>query len=47
MEAKIAKFIKADKYIAYEQFAHMIMVEKGWEKSAEDIRDWLISAVKN
>jgi pimeloyl-ACP methyl ester carboxylesterase len=47
MEAKLAAFLKADKYIAYEQFAHMIMVEKGWEKSAEDIRDWLISAVKN
>ncbi len=46
MEAKIARFIKADKYIAYEQFAHMIMVEKGWEKSAEDIRDWLVAAVK-
>lgn len=47
MEAKLATFIKADKYIAYEQFAHMIMIEKGWEKSAEDIRDWLSSAVKN
>jgi pimeloyl-ACP methyl ester carboxylesterase len=47
VEAKLAEFIKADKYIAYEQFAHMIMIEKGWEKSAEDIRDWLISAVKN
>ena len=47
MEAKIARFIKADKYIAYEQFAHMIMVEKGWEKSAQDIRNWLIAAVKD
>ncbi len=47
MEAKIAQFIKADKYIAYEQFAHMIMVEQGWEKSAEDIRDWLAASVKN
>jgi pimeloyl-ACP methyl ester carboxylesterase len=47
MEEKLAAFIKADKYIAYEQFGHMIMVEKGWEKSAEDIRDWLSSKVKN
>ena len=47
MEAQLAQFIKADKYIAYEQFAHMIMIEKGWEKSAQDIRDWLVSAVKN
>jgi pimeloyl-ACP methyl ester carboxylesterase len=47
MEAKIAQYLRADKYIAYEQFAHMIMVEKGWEKSAEDIRDWLMSAVNN
>lgn len=46
MEKKLAQFIKADKYIAYEQFAHMIMVEKGWEKSAEDIREWLASAIK-
>jgi pimeloyl-ACP methyl ester carboxylesterase len=47
MEAQLAEFIKADKYIAYKQFAHMIMIEKGWKKSAEDIRDWLSSAVKN
>jgi len=45
--AKLAKLIKADKYIAYDQFAHMIMIEKGWEKSAEDMRDWLATAVKN
>ena len=45
--AKLAALIKADKYIAYEQFGHMIMIEKGWEKSAADIRDWLIAAVKN
>jgi len=43
MQEKIAKFINADKYIAYAQFGHMIMLEKGWEKSAEDIRDWLIT----
>jgi pimeloyl-ACP methyl ester carboxylesterase len=47
MEEKFARLIKADKYIAYKQFGHMIMIEKGWEKSAEDIKNWLISAVKN
>jgi len=46
MEEKISQLIKADKYIAYKQFGHMIMIEKGWEKSAEDIKDWLASTVK-
>jgi poly(3-hydroxyalkanoate) synthetase len=47
MEEKLARFLKADKYIAYGQFGHMIMIEKGWEKSAEDIKNWLSSTVKN
>jgi pimeloyl-ACP methyl ester carboxylesterase len=40
MEQKLAEFIGAD-YIAYEQFAHLPMLEKGWEKSAQDIAQWL------
>ena len=40
MEQKLAAFLRAD-YIAYEQFAHLPMLEKGWERSAEDIGEWL------
>ncbi|PKN76942.1 MAG: hypothetical protein CVU52_02680 [Deltaproteobacteria bacterium HGW-Deltaproteobacteria-10] len=40
MEQKLAEFIQAD-YISYEQFAHLPMLESGWEKSAKDIADWL------
>lgn len=40
MEKELADFLKAD-YISYRQFAHLPMLEKGWEKSARDISNWL------
>jgi pimeloyl-ACP methyl ester carboxylesterase len=40
MEQKVAEFLHAD-FISYEQFAHLPMLEKGWEKSAGDISKWL------
>lgn len=40
MERKLAEFLQAD-YISYEQFAHLPMLEAGWEKSAADIGNWL------
>lgn len=40
MERKLAEFLQAD-YISYDQFAHLPMLEAGWEQSAEDIADWL------
>ncbi len=40
MEQKLAEFLQAD-YISYEQFAHLPMLETGWEKSAKDIANWL------
>ena len=40
MEQKLAEFLQAD-YISYEQFAHLPMLETGWEQSAKDIADWL------
>jgi len=40
MEQKIAEFLGAD-YISYEQFAHLPMLEAGWEQSAKDIAQWL------
>jgi len=40
MEQKLAEFLHAD-YISYEQFAHLPMLEAGWEQSAKDIADWL------
>ncbi|MEN6622265.1 MAG: alpha/beta hydrolase [Smithella sp.] len=44
MEQKLAEFLKAD-YISYEQFAHLPMLEKGWEQSAGDIAQWLQNKV--
>ena len=44
MQQKLAKFLQAD-YISYEQFAHLPMLEKGWEQSALDIGKWLKSNV--
>ena len=41
MERKLAEFLGAD-YISYAQFAHLPMLERGWEQSATDIGDWLI-----
>jgi len=32
--------LEAD-YIEYEQFAHLPMLETGWEKSADDLAKWL------
>lgn len=40
MQRGLADYLKAD-YIEYKQFAHLPMLEKGWEKSAGDIRNWL------
>ena len=40
MQRKLAEFLQAD-YISYEQFAHLPMLEKGWEQSAADISKWL------
>jgi pimeloyl-ACP methyl ester carboxylesterase len=45
MEQKLAEFLHAD-FISYEQFAHLPMLEKGWEKSAGDISKWLEDNVK-
>jgi pimeloyl-ACP methyl ester carboxylesterase len=45
MERKLADHLKAD-YISYDQFAHMIMVEKGWQQSAKDIQAWLEKNVR-
>jgi pimeloyl-ACP methyl ester carboxylesterase len=40
MERSLAEFLKAD-YISYEQFAHLPMLEHGWERSADDIGNWI------
>jgi hypothetical protein len=40
MQEKLAEFLHAD-FISYKQFAHLPMLEKGWEKSANDIAKWL------
>jgi pimeloyl-ACP methyl ester carboxylesterase len=45
MQEKLAKFLDAD-FISYRQFAHLPMLEKGWERSARDIATWLINNVK-
>jgi len=45
MERKLAGFLKAD-YISYAQFAHLPMLEKGWEHSAGDIGRWLMDKVQ-
>ena len=45
MQKSLADFLQAD-YIEYKQFAHLPMLEKGWEKSAGDIHDWLRGKVK-
>ena len=45
IQKSLADFLQAD-YIEYKQFAHLPMLEAGWEKSAEDIRDWLRRKVK-
>lgn len=40
MQRQLADLLKAD-YISYPQFAHIPMLEPGWEKGAEDIKSWL------
>jgi hypothetical protein len=40
MQRGIADFLMAE-YIEYEQFAHLPMLETGWEKSAADLAKWL------
>ena len=40
MQKNLAAFLDAD-YIAYDQFAHLPMLENGWEQGAEDIAAWL------
>ena len=42
MQKSLARFLHAD-YISYEQFAHLPMLEHGWEQSADDIGNWLRS----
>jgi hypothetical protein len=44
MERNLAGFLLAD-YISYPQFAHLPMLEEGWEQSAADIGDWLLRNV--
>ncbi|MGV8057071.1 MAG: alpha/beta fold hydrolase [Smithellaceae bacterium] len=46
MEQKMAEFLQAD-YISYDQFAHLPMLEAGWEQSASDISCWLQNNVKD
>jgi pimeloyl-ACP methyl ester carboxylesterase len=45
MQESLANLLQAD-YIVYKQFAHLPMLEKGWEKLAEDIGNWLKSKVQ-
>ncbi|MFO7570076.1 MAG: alpha/beta fold hydrolase [Smithellaceae bacterium] len=45
MQQSLAGFLEAG-YIAYEQFAHLPMLEKGWETSAADIGKWLKKSLK-
>lgn len=40
MQKSLADFLQAD-YREYEQFAHLPMLETGWEKSGDGLRDWL------
>jgi len=40
LQRRLAQYLDAD-YIEYEQFAHLPMLESGWEKSAGDISEWL------
>lgn len=40
IQKSLADFLGAD-YLGYEQFAHLPMLEDGWEKGAADIAAWL------
>ncbi len=39
MQKSLADFLEAD-YIHYEQYAHLPMLEAGWETSAQDLANW-------
>lgn len=45
MQKSLAEFLAAD-HISYPQFAHLPMLEKGWETSAGDIARWLRKEVQ-
>jgi pimeloyl-ACP methyl ester carboxylesterase len=40
MQKSISEFLHGD-YISYEQFAHLPMLETGWEQAADDIANWI------
>jgi pimeloyl-ACP methyl ester carboxylesterase len=40
LQKRLAEYLQAD-FMAYEQLAHLLMIEKGWEKPAMDIQLWL------
>jgi len=40
MQKSLADFLQAD-YIEYGQFAHLPMLESGWERLADDLAKWL------
>lgn len=42
---KVAKKYGAD-LRSYEDFAHMLLLEPGWERVASDVADWLVSALR-
>jgi len=46
MQQNLADYLQAD-YIEYQQFAHLPMLEAGWEKSADDLAAWLNKNVKS
>ena len=45
MARKIAQKYQAE-YRVYSGFAHMLILEPGWEQIAKDIADWLESAIQ-
>ncbi|MRR15319.1 MAG: alpha/beta hydrolase [Deltaproteobacteria bacterium] len=45
LQESLAVFLRAD-YIEYHQFAHLPMLENGWETSAKDIQNWLKSTIR-
>jgi pimeloyl-ACP methyl ester carboxylesterase len=40
LQKRLAEYLQAD-FMAYEQLAHLLMIENGWEKPAMDIQLWL------
>lgn len=45
-QRSLSAMLHAD-YIQYDQFGHLPMLEAGWQKSAEDIQNWLIKNTIN